>query len=241
MSAWGPRPEPIARDQSESPFAAILISLVTRVPGARAAALVDASGETVDYAGQGDPHAVRVAAAHLRIVLQQADDQPSMGQTAWLSVRAGCASFVVHALPEGYAIVLLLAAQARSLGGTRAIVAYAGLVAKEAGWAGRKAPPWSPVDVISGPSGRPDSLTLGHTTEAVQVLGRCATTLGWREKAWRVRLAIGVEATLVREPGGFWYADEPLEDLVAHSRRDREAQHQRQHASAHPDAAQKRR
>jgi hypothetical protein len=235
MSASRPNPEHLTRDQSETPFGKILAALVVRVPCARAAALVDAGGETVDYAGQGDPHAVRVAAAHWRIVLRDADDQPAMGHTVSLTVRAGRASFLVHVLPEGYAIVLLLAAQARPLVGTRALVACAGLLGKEAGWAGRKAPLWSPVDVISDPSGRPGGLVLAGATESVDVVGRCASSLGWREKAWRIRLAIGIEAMLVREPGGFWYADEPVEDLVVRAKRERE----RQHVAAPSHAVQK--
>ena len=54
---------PTARDQAETAFTAILASLVERVPGAHAAALVDAEGETVDYAGDGEPFFLRVAAA----------------------------------------------------------------------------------------------------------------------------------------------------------------------------------
>ena len=54
------RPPRSSRDQHESAFASILRLLVARVPGARAAALVDCLGETVDYAGGnwGDSHEV---------------------------------------------------------------------------------------------------------------------------------------------------------------------------------------
>ena len=44
------------------------------------------------------------------------------------------------------------------------------------------------------------------------MLGRLAP-LGPRERGWRVRLENGAEVTLVREPGGHWYADEALESL----------------------------
>ena len=60
------------RDQRESAFTAILTDLVERVPGARCAALVDRDGETVDYGGRGSPYEMRVAAAHLRIVFDEA-------------------------------------------------------------------------------------------------------------------------------------------------------------------------
>jgi hypothetical protein len=44
----------------------------------------------------------------------------------------------------------------------------------------------------------------------LEILGSLAGGLAKRERGWRVRVDSGVEATLVREPGGAWYADEPI-------------------------------
>src|SRR5260370_30107311 len=100
-------------DQLESAFAGILLLLLARVRGARAAALVDADGETVDYVGRADPYSVRVAAAYWRIVLQGAQRQASLGDSTSIAVRVARASYVVHAGPGADAIVLLLSQHAR--------------------------------------------------------------------------------------------------------------------------------
>jgi hypothetical protein len=142
----GRRPEQAPRDQRESAFSAILSELVARVPGARAAALVDRDGETVDYAGRGNPYDLRVAAAHLRIVLDQAGAQPSLAGTRSVVLRAARSSLSVHALPDGYALVLSLSRGAGFRGLTRAVPACTRRLADEAGWK-RGASSWYPVQV----------------------------------------------------------------------------------------------
>jgi predicted regulator of Ras-like GTPase activity (Roadblock/LC7/MglB family) len=200
----------VARDQHESAFASILRELIARVPGARAAALVDRDGETVDYAGCQNPHELKVAAAHLRIVLDQALSQrllsQAFGQPRRLVVRAARASFVVEALPESYALVLCMARGAGSRGLSRSILVCAHRLAHEAGWHARISP-WHPVEVLLDGRGAPAALRLGERRSPLEVLGRFRTVLPENERAWRVRTLLGVEFTLVREVGGFWYMD----------------------------------
>jgi hypothetical protein len=206
-SARGGRRSIAPRDQRESAFAAILDDLVGRVPGARAAALVDRSGETVDYAGRGSPYELRVAAAHFRIVLDQARAQRSLARVESLMVRATQASFFVRALPDGYALVLWLSRGAGFRGLARAIPACARSLAEEAGW-DPEPTPWRGVDVLVDDRGRPRAVRARGAEIAIEILGRFRASLPQHERAWRVRVQTGVELTLVRESGGFWYADE---------------------------------
>lgn len=201
-----------ARDQHESAFTAILADLVARVPGARAAALVDFEGETVDYAGRLAPFNLRLAAAHWRITLDLAASQPSLRDLRWISLRAGRTSYLVHALAEGYALVLVLAGAAGSIDWRRAVAACARALGAEAGWRWPGAPPpaWFPVEVVIDERRRPGALRIAGRLRPVEILGALAGGLSRRERGWRVRLESGGEATLVREPGGAWYADEPV-------------------------------
>jgi hypothetical protein len=208
---------PVPRDQHESAFAAILADLVARVPGARAAALVDRDGETVDYAGRGSPYELRVAAAHFRIVLDEAIGQKSLSAVRSLVVRAARASFAVHSLPDGYALVLWLARGAGFRGLARAVPVCTRSLAAEAGWTPASSE-WHPMDVVSDARHAPRAVRAARPRGAhgpepelpVEILGRYRATLPQHERAWRVRVPTGVEFTLVRESGGFWYADEPL-------------------------------
>ncbi len=205
-SSLGPR-DP--RDQAESAFASILAALVARVPGARAAALVDRGGETVDYAGRGDPYALRVAAAHFRLVLDEALSQPSLVGARTLVVRAARASFVVRSLPDGYALVLCMSRGAGFRGLGRAIPAFTRRLAQEAGWA-LEPTGWHAVDVLTDERLSPCAVIIQAREVLLEILGRFRAALPEHERAWRVRLQTGIELTLVRESGGFWYADEWL-------------------------------
>jgi hypothetical protein len=211
------RRAPTPRDQHDSAFTSILAGLVRRVPGARAAALVDFDGETVDYAGRLDPYTLKLAAAHWRIVLHQM--QATGGpDVRWLWARARGSSYLVSSLPEGYALTLVLGRGAGFAGWRRAVASSARELGREAGWSWRGAPPpsWFPVDVTTDPKGRPLVLRCGtERGRAVEVLGAVAGGLGRRERGWRVRFE-GVEATIVREPGGVWYADEPPDVPSSH-------------------------
>jgi hypothetical protein len=203
---------PIRRDQRESAFTSILAGLLQRVPGARAAALVDRDGETVDYAGEMDTYAVRLAAAHWRLVLDELGRQDSFRSVRWVVLRAHRTSFLVHDLPEEYALVLVLARAAGFSGWGRAVAACARALGDEAGWTWVGLP-WFPAQVTADGRGRPLSVrVLGGRVCAIQILGSMRGGLGRSERGWRVRFDTGVEATLVREPGGVWYTDEPIEN-----------------------------
>ncbi len=199
------------REQIESRFGVILADLVARVPGARAAALVDHQGETVDYAGRLDAFSVRVAAAHMRIVLQDLTQHEGLAHAPTsIAVRTTRGGFAVYALPEGYAVALLLSHKARLTGHARAVSAITRLLADEVGWpapAGR-GPHWYALEVVSDSLGRPKGVRVRGALEPLDALGRFESGLGWRQRGWRVRFSSGVEAMLVRESGGFWYADE---------------------------------
>ena len=197
------------RDQQESAFASILAGLVARVPGARAAALVDRGGETVDYAGRGNPYAVRVAAAHFRLVLDEAVAQRSLAAAESFVVRAARASFVVRALPDGYALVLCLQRGAGFRGLGRAVPAFIYQLGREAGW---KPQPtgWHAVDVLVDERRCPRAVRAGSREQPLEIIGRFRAALPQHERAWRVRVPTGIELTVVRESGGFWYSDEWL-------------------------------
>jgi hypothetical protein len=203
------RVAPIPRDQGESAFSPILIDLVSRMPGARAAALVDMEGETVDYAGRSTPYEVRLAAAHWRIVLQRTQEQPSLSGTRTLAVRAARRSFVLYALPQSYALVIVLSCGAGLASWRRALPACARRLAKEADWVQPDWASWYPVDVTCDERRRPSSVQIRGVALPLEILGALAGGLARDERGWRVRCD-REEATLVREPGGFWYSEEPI-------------------------------
>jgi predicted regulator of Ras-like GTPase activity (Roadblock/LC7/MglB family) len=206
MTQAGRRKSRAPDEQIESAVGAILADLVARVPGARAAALVDPDGETVDYAGCVDAFGVRVAAAHLRIVMGDATRSVGDARLRSLVVRTTRSAFAIISLPEGYAITLVLSPWARRTGHERAISATVRKLADEVGWNIGREPVWRAVDVVESHSGRPLRLRLGGELPSLDVIGRYSA--GWRRRGWRVRLSNGVEAMLVREPGDFWYLDE---------------------------------
>jgi hypothetical protein len=203
-----------ARDQDASPFAIILDEMIGRVPGALAAALVDAEGETVDYAGHLPPFDVKIAAAHLRLVLSEAAQQPSVGALSALVVLAAHRSFIVCPLPDEYAMVIVLRRRAGFTASSRALYAAERALCREAGWRapraslGDHAPEWCPVEVECDRRHRPSSVRLPRAkcAHGVEILGS-VVGLRARERGFRVRLHTGAELTLVRESGGFWYSD----------------------------------
>jgi hypothetical protein len=162
----------------------------------------------VDYAGVIDPFALRVAAAHFRIVLGQAQSLVGLGHTATIVVRTSRHSFLIHAVAEGYALFVQFAKRAGLTGWRRAIAVYAWRLCTEAGWSAPRAA-WFPVEVHSDGRLRPMLLRVGALERRIEIMGAVASAEG-REKAWRVRVETGIEAMLVREPGGAWYADEAL-------------------------------
>ncbi|MBX3190495.1 MAG: hypothetical protein KF819_26075 [Labilithrix sp.] len=201
---------PPVRDMDASAFAVILGELISRLPGAYACSLVDGSGETVDYAGLGDPFDVKVAAAHARILLNQVEELGALGAPRWIVIRGAARSIIARKLPEGYAIVVLLRRRAGFTASERAFATCAAALAREAGWpleaperGGEAA--WIPVDVEIDQRGRP--AFIGAPPVRVEVLGS-VMGLPRRERGYRVRTAAGTELTVVREAGNCWYADD---------------------------------
>jgi hypothetical protein len=203
------------RDQSDSAFSAILARLCDD-SGALAAALVDGEGETVDYAGLLTPYEVKVAAAEWRIVLAvvQGSGVPGFPSVAEIVVRGGLRSFVIAALPDGYAIALCLPRHSfrvsrRALGQARRELAReAGLALPEV----RAQEEWASVEVrtAEGPHRRPEAIWLRGNWSPVTILGRYqARDLSKSELGYLARLASGAEVFLVREPLGIWFVDNP--------------------------------
>jgi hypothetical protein len=205
------RPAAPPRDTDASSFAPILGDFIARVPGAFAAVLVDSQGECVDYAGRGLPFDLRVAAAHWRIVLDEIG-RSTLGRPISLTVRGTKKSYLCHVLPDDYALVVLLSRRAGFVPVGRAVASCVRALHFEARWP----PPqsvaaWFPVKVTCDRSRRPRAARLpGGPRHTLEVLG-AVVGLAKRDRAFRVRLDSGLELTLVREPGNFWYADEALD------------------------------
>lgn len=202
---------PSARDMDASAFSRILEELIGRVPGAYACALVDQLGETVDYAGTCDPFDVKIAAAHLQILLDQVARWAVLGEPRSVVVRGQQRSFVARQLPDGYALVVLLRRRAGFSASRRAFAACERALAIEAGWPlSIEEAIWHPTSVETDRRGRP--AVIGPERLRVEVLGSVQGLPAF-ERGFRVRTADGSELTLVREPKRAWYSDEALEDL----------------------------
>lgn len=204
----------MTRDTDATPFAVILEALLRRVPGAFGAALVDAEGESVDYAGVVEAFDIRVAAAHAQILVAELARFGHLGVPRWLIVRAEKKSIVVRVLPDHYALVVLLRRRAGFAASARAYAACERDLAREAGWAppgarnaerGGLASEWYPVDVLSDRLGRPRK--VGGL--AVRVLGAFADRPRG-ENGYRVRTEDGNEISVIRESRRCWYADTPV-------------------------------
>lgn len=200
------------RDQHESAFGAILSKLVSRIPGARGAALVDSEGETVDYSGRAKPFDLRLAAAHWRLVLDETRAVRQLRSVSSIAVRAARASYLVQALPEGYALVVVMVRSAGFSGWQRAVASCAHSLGEEAGWQWEGTPPprWFPVTVLRDERRRPAAVRADGRLHPLEILGTLQAGVSGRERAWRIRFESGLEATLVREPGGACYLDEKL-------------------------------
>jgi predicted regulator of Ras-like GTPase activity (Roadblock/LC7/MglB family) len=194
---------PSHRDSDASSFSPILLDFIARVPGAIGAVLVDRDGEAVDYAGRVDSYDLKLAGAHWQIILREMVTMISrfdLGAARALAVRGERRSFIAHALPDDYVLLLLLGKRAG---------------AQEAGWhASAASATWFVAQVLEGRAGRPARILANGQEHPLELLGRI-TGLGRSETGWRVRLEHGAELMLVREPGGLWYADEHIGDPLA--------------------------
>jgi hypothetical protein len=207
------RPASPPRDQDASTFTKILERLLDVIGGSRGAVLVDADGETVDYAGILEPFDLKIAAAHWQIVFGEFEALEHFGDSRQITVRARSRGYIVRRLPEGYGLVLVLHARAAFAASERAIDEIEATLCAEAGWdrpAGSAK--WFRVEVetLAPDHIRPHRMRAGGTWQTIEILGTMVG-LRAREKGFRVRLAGGAEMSLVRECGRLWFADEHVE------------------------------
>jgi hypothetical protein len=202
------------RDQAVSTFSGALMRLCDAT-AARGAALVDAGGETVDYAGCLEPYEIRVAAAEWRLVLGALVEQSGLrGASCEIFYRGKKRSFAAISMGDGYALVIELSRTSlqpspRAVSeAVRSLSLEAGLPISPSTRFGREC--WTRVEVRSeGNKRRPTAIWLSAGWKHVEVLGRFAEAEpGQRTVGYRVRLADCGELTLVREPMGIWYADD---------------------------------
>jgi hypothetical protein len=125
-------------------------------------------------------------------------------------VRAERRSFVAWSLPDGYALVVALGRGAGFASTSRAYAACARALCVEAGWPiVPEIPHWHLIDVTVDRRMRPRTVAFLHEDPVpVDVLG-AVMGMTPSEKGFRVRLHdSGNDVTVVREPGGAWYADD---------------------------------
>lgn len=205
-----------ARDQYASAFNAALGRLCDAVT-ASGAALVDAEGETVDYAGVLPPFEIRVAAAEWVVFLAalRGSRIAPLADAEEVLVRAQRKTFVLQVLEDGYALVVQLPRGA--FGVSRRAVSQA--IRELCTEAGLRAPlalgkteTWWRAEVRTDDASvrRPNALLVDGEWCALQILGRWDATTPDRETGYRARLASGAEVTLVRERLGRWYVDSAL-------------------------------
>jgi hypothetical protein len=211
---------PEGRDQDPTTFAEILQHMLWLEPRATAAVFIDGEGETVDYASGLPNYYTKVAAAYLRVVIDDIASARSLlrGPLAQAIIAARHRSFYVHPLGDGYALVLVLRRWALHVS-ARAVALTNCRLAKEAGWDGpaEETLPWHPAEVETQPAHRfrPFQVKTGDAWEQVEVLGSVVGLARERERGYRCRLQGGAEITLVREVTGIWFADQPPRGLSA--------------------------
>ncbi|MFO7181694.1 MAG: hypothetical protein DIU78_023540 [Pseudomonadota bacterium] len=203
------------RDQRATAISGILHRLCEG-SDAIAAALVDALGETVDYAGRLAPYDARVMAAELRILQSALNGcrSAALSRTHELVVRAARQSFLLRALSDGYALALALPRYAFRLS-RRALAEAEAELAAETGlvpWVPADAGRWVRVEVrlSEGTTPRPEAVWLEGGWRPVTLVGRLqAHDLGPGEIGFLAQLPSGAELVLVREPPGRWFAGLP--------------------------------
>lgn len=213
----GRRPlQSIHRDQGASVFTSILERVVAETRSARAAALFDYEGETVDYAGSLDPFQVRIIAAHCQILLAELRELPKVPVPRQLCIRARGSAFVVRVIDDSYSLVVITHPRAPFAVSERVLRDAEVVLASEAGLTLRSGPKWRRVDVqlAEGKRGsplkvRPTQLGIEEVRdwEGVLVLG-AVVGLAARERGYRVRFNNGNEANLVCERSRLWFVDD---------------------------------
>ena len=213
-----------ARDQAESTFNIILEELLALVPYARAAALVDFEGETVDYAGDLDPYELRVAAATLQLVFADIRPLAQLGSAHQLNACMGRAGYLLRILDPSYSLLVVLRKLGTFVVSQRLLLEIEARILEEAGLPIVRKPSSFRVDVDTAGSGakaRPARVRppFDPFAEAeppwvpLEVLGSHVGTAPG-EKAYRVRLATGAELNLLRDATKLWFSEEPIQALL---------------------------
>jgi hypothetical protein len=206
------RTRPFVRMQENGAFGGILEAALRAMPGCIAVAFVDQEGEAVDAVGWAEEFDIKVAGAHLRIMLEVAQSA-HLGATQDLLISATHLSYRVRAMAEGYALVFLFIRDAAFIASQRATDVCIHALSREAGFDIQGKPAWFPVEVVAhGALTKPRRVRGQGAWYEVEVLGvMVGVGLAHRERGYRVRLANGNEATLLREPLGRWWSDTPIE------------------------------
>jgi hypothetical protein len=234
------RRKAVRNHEEASPFSTILENILGHTPLSLGAALVDYEGETVDYAGYIDPFELKVAAAHLQLLVSEAAAVPLFTPLRELRVRAKKRSLFIRVIDASYSFVMVLHRATAFAVSRRALDETVHLLATEAGL--DVIPPchWFEVDVeaprVDARGRRPmrvrslrsrveerrtDSARFVEGPWSVGVARRDshwrdAVVIGGlvglspRERGFRVSLDSGLELNLVRERNGLWFADERL-------------------------------
>jgi hypothetical protein len=211
-----------ARDQGTSEFTAILERIVADTPSARAAALFDYEGETVDYAGRLDPFDVKVTAATFQVLLAELRDLPRSPKPRQIRIQARGVAWLVRVLDDDYSLLIITHPRAGHAVSERVLRDAEARLATEAGLRTSARPQWWRVDVQLDKAARGSPVLVrpsvtGHGAESawygIDVLG-CLVGLPSREKGFRIRLDSGIEANLIAERARarsrIWFVDEPL-------------------------------
>ncbi|HEX2735736.1 MAG TPA: hypothetical protein VHM70_29250 [Polyangiaceae bacterium] len=171
----------------------------------------------MDFAGEGDPFATKVAAAELQLVVMRCAAAPRIcvGPLQKLTVRAGNATLVAVPLGPDYTLIVHLP-RGRFQTSQRALSQAVRALCAE----GELPVPntfardeWVQVRVRDdrSRSRRPAAVWIFDEWTPLHVFGRVrGADLAKNEVAYRVQLVSGQEATLVREPLGRWFSDKPL-------------------------------
>ncbi|MBX3249633.1 MAG: hypothetical protein KF901_20825 [Myxococcales bacterium] len=105
--------EEATRDMAESAFTNILRAFWLANAGVLAVAFVDSEGECVDYCSSLPPFDAKVAAAHLRVVVDDVRrfaERRASGEPSHLEIHGRERDLVARSLGDDYLLVVVLAA-----------------------------------------------------------------------------------------------------------------------------------
>lgn len=205
------------RDQDASPFNVILQELLDVLPFARAAAVFDFEGETVDYAGNLDPYDLRVIAATFQIVMTDLRELAITTGLRGVLMNLTTSSYQIRVLDSHYSLIIVLRTLATHCVSDRLVTEVADRLAVEAGLQRAAKPTWHRVEVLTSAKRRPVAVREPGKNSAwitTEILGAHPIE-STGERGYRVHVRTGIEVNLVSERNGLWFVDEPL-DIALH-------------------------